>query len=287
MKNKIKVLFVLSVLIFYGTAKGEIIPTYSVDSVTIKNLDSIIDENTIVFIGLDDVLVMPKSKMFYYGDNPYRLFIYELFSLSKTNPRYLNLIVKWYQMRKLMLVEGGWKDFIENLKKRKVPVYGLCTMPIQIQNIEPKRLLELKELGISFTEKINDKDIIEIEKKDDQSSIFYHGIIFTGASAKANALLNFMKVSNISPKKIVVFDNSKSELQTIESNFYRFRINFYSILYLGAQQFVDIPDPNVVRLQQKTLFDQEKWLEDEEAEASLKRTAEIKNLSKSESRESN
>ena len=65
-----------------------------------------------------------------------------------------------------MLVEGGWKDFIENLKKRKIPVYGLCTMPIQIQNIEPKRLLELKELGISFTEKINDKDIIEIEKKD-------------------------------------------------------------------------------------------------------------------------
>ncbi len=55
MKNKIKVLFVLSVWIFCGTAKGEIIPTYSVDSVTIKNLNSIIDENTIVFIGLDDV----------------------------------------------------------------------------------------------------------------------------------------------------------------------------------------------------------------------------------------
>ncbi len=52
-------------------------------------------------------------------------------------------------------------------------------------------------------------------------------------------------------------------------------------------KFVDIPDPNVVRLQHKTLFDQEKWLEDEEAEALLKSTAEIKDLSKSESRESN
>lgn len=278
MKNKLKLLFIVVVFTFCGTAKGEIIPTYSVDSTTIKNLDKLIDENTIVFIELDDVLVMPKSKMFYYGDNPYRLFIYELFSLSKTNPQYLNLIVKWYQMRKLMLVEEGWKNFIENLKKRKIPVYALCTMPIQMKNIEPKRLSELKELGISFTEKINDKDILEIEKKEDHSSIFYHGIIFTGTSAKANALLNFIKTTNISPKKIVIFGNSQPELQAIESNFYRFRINFYSILYLGARKFVDIPDPNVIRLQQQMLFDQGKWLEDEEAEALLKRTTEQKEL---------
>ncbi len=278
MKNKLKLLFSVVVFTFCGTAKGEIIPTYSVDSTTIKNLDKLIDENTIVFIELDDVLVMPKSKMFYYGDNPYRLFIYELFSLSKTNPQYLNLIVKWYQMRKLMLVEEGWKNFIENLKKRKIPVYALCTMPIQMKNIEPKRLSELKELGISFTGKINDKDILEIEKKEDHSSIFYHGIIFTGNSAKANALLNFIKTTNISPKKIVIFGNSQAELQAIESNFYRFRINFYSILYLGARKFVDIPDPNVIRLQQQMLFDQGKWLEDEEAEALLKRTTEQKEL---------
>jgi hypothetical protein len=278
MKNKLKLLFIVVVFTFCGTAKGEIIPTYSVDSITIKNLDKLIDENTIVFIELDDVLVMPKSKMFYYGDNPYRLFIYELFSLSKTNPQYLNLIVKWYQMRKLMLVEEGWKNFIENLKKRKIPVYALCTMPIQMKNIEPKRLSELKELGISFTGKINDKDIMEIEKKEDHSSIFYHGIIFTGTSAKANVLLNFIKTTNISPKKIVVFGNSQEELQAIESNFYRFRINFYSILYLGARKFVDVPDPNVIRLQQQMLFDQGKWLEDEEAEALLKRATEQKEL---------
>ena len=55
----------------------------------------------------------------------------------------MNLIVKWYQMRKLMLVEEGLQNFIETLKKRKIPVYGLCTMQIQIQNIEPKRFLEL------------------------------------------------------------------------------------------------------------------------------------------------
>lgn len=43
---------------------------------------------------------------------------------------------------------------------------------------------------------------MEIEKKEDHSSIVYHGIIFTETSAKANALLNFIKTTNISPKKL-------------------------------------------------------------------------------------
>ena len=54
MKNKFKLLFIVVVFTFCGTAKGEIIPTYSIDSITIKNLDNLIDENTVVFVELDD-----------------------------------------------------------------------------------------------------------------------------------------------------------------------------------------------------------------------------------------
>ena len=44
MKNKLKLLFIVLVFTFCGAAKGEIIPTYSVDSITIKNLDKLVDE---------------------------------------------------------------------------------------------------------------------------------------------------------------------------------------------------------------------------------------------------
>jgi hypothetical protein len=61
-----------------------------------------------------------------------------------------------------------------------------------------------------------------------------------------------------------------NDLEMIQRFFYRFRIDFYSIFYWGAKEFTQMPDPNIVRLQQKMLFEKNKWLEDNEAEALLK-----------------
>ena len=266
MKNNLLLPILFLIFTINNSAQGEINTTDSINSHTIKNLNELIDENTVVFIEMDDVLVMPKSKMFYYGDNPYRLFINDLVTLSKQNPGYLNQIISWYQARKIMLIEDEWPGFINNLKQRKIPVYGLCAMPIQLQNIEQKRFMELKELGIIFTDKVNGKEEIEIEKNEGWSSVFYHGIIFTGPFSKSRTLLDFIKVTNISPKKLVVFDKAKYELQLIEKEFQGFRISFYGIMYEGAKKFTDKADPKVIRLQQKTLLEQRKWLEDSEAE---------------------
>ena len=206
MKNSFKLLSIILIIIFNVSAKAEVITTYSINSTTIQKIDKLIDEDTVVFVELDDVLVRPQSKMFDYGDNPHRLFIDSLVALAMENSRYLNQIATWYQMRKIRLVEDGWQDFINNLKKRKIPVYGLCFMPIQLQNIEQKRFLELKDLGIRFTDKIDGKNVIEIAKKEKWASQFYYGIIFTGPFTKAQTLVDLMKITNISPKKIVVFD---------------------------------------------------------------------------------
>jgi hypothetical protein len=270
MKNSFKLLSIILIIIFNVSAKAEIITTYSLNSTTIQKIDKLIDEDTVVFVELDDVLVRPQSKMFDYGDNPHRLFIDSLVALAMENSRYLNQIATWYQMRKIRLVEDGWQDFINNLKKRKIPVYGLCFMPIQLQNIEQKRFLELKDLGIRFTDKIDGKNVIEIAKKEKWASQFYYGIIFTGPFTKAQTLVDLMKITNISPKKIVVFDKNEYDLKMIEKAFYRFRIDFYSIFYWGAKQFTQMPDPNIVGLQQKMLFEKNKWLEDNEAAALLK-----------------
>lgn len=216
MKNSFRVLLsILLFLFFNNSAQGGVTSTYSLNSTTIQKIDKLIDKDTIVFVELDDVLVMPQSKMFYYGDNPYRLFINTLIASAMENSIYLNRIATWYQMRKIRLVEDGWKDFINNLKKRNIPVYGLCNMPIQLQNIEQKRFLELKELGVEFTDKINNTNIMEIAKKEDWSSQFYYGIIFTGPFNKAETLIDFMKITNISPKKIVVFNKNKNDLEMI------------------------------------------------------------------------
>lgn len=271
MRNSFRLSFViLLIFLLSNPVKGEIITTYSINSTTVKKINKLIDQDTIVFVELDDVLTRPQSKIFNYGDNPHRLFLTSMVALANDNSRYLNQIATWYTMRKIRLVEDGWQEFINSLKIRKIPVYGFCTMPIQLQNIEQKRFLELKDLGITFTDKVNDKSVMEIAKKDGWSSKFYYGIIFTGPFTKAQTLLDFMKITNISPKKIIVFDKIDYDLKLIESAFRRFRIDFYSILYWGARQFTEMPDENVVKLQQRMLLDQNKWLEDNEAEAFLK-----------------
>lgn len=245
---------------------AELLITDSINSSTIKNLESWIDQDTVVFIEIDEVIAMPKSKMFHYNDNPYRLFVQNLINLSKQDSKYYALVSKWYQTRKLKLVEEGWGDFIKTLQEKKIPVYGLCSMPVQLKNIEQKRFLELKELNIIFTDKINDKEVLEINKQEGWHSLFYNGIIFTGPFSESKTLLDFIKITNLSPKKILVFGKIKSDLQLIEKALRGFRISYYNVLYLGARNVTGAPDPKIVQLQQRALFEQGRWLEDEDLE---------------------
>lgn len=271
MMNRI---FIIFFLLTIPVANAQIIPTYTINSTTIQKIDTLFDKDTIVFIELDEVLVMPKSKMFYYNDNPNRLFIQNLINLSNQDDRYLNTLIKWYQTRQLRLVEDGWLDFINDLEKRDVAVYGLCSMPIHLPNVEQTRFLELQKLGVKFTDKIQDKDVLELARQNAWSSVFYHGIVYTGPFSKSQTLLDLIKITNISPKKIVVFGKIRSELEMLEySPLKTFRIDIYSILYMGARQFIDKPNPQVVQLQQRTLLEKGKWLEDDEAEEMLKQDA--------------
>lgn len=259
-------ILLVTLLFSANSVYAELLTTYSINSSTIKNLDKWIDQDTLVLIEIDDVIVTPKSKMFRYNDNPYRLFIQNLISQSKQDSKYLQFVSNWYQARKLKLVEDGWGKFIADLQEKNIPVYGFCTMPIQLKGIERQRFLELQDLGISFTNKINNKDVLEIDKQEEWSSLFYGGIIFTGPFAKSKTLLDFIKITNISPKKILVFGQIKNDLKLIEQNLRGFRISYYNVLYLGARKVPGKPNPKTVQLQQKTLFEQGKWLEDEELE---------------------
>ncbi len=269
MSHNFIIIFIF-ILLWTKIAHAEIIPTYTINSSTISKIEKIIDENTIIFVELDEVLIMPKSKMFRYNGNPHRLFIHNLINLSNHDNRYLAPVIAWYQSRKVRLVEDGWQNFIKDAKKKGAKIYGFCNMPINLKNIEIHRSSEIKKLGINFTAKINNQEIIKINKRQDWEAIFYKGILFTGPFDKSRTLLDLIKITNISPKKIIVFDKIKSQLKKIEySGMKAFGIELYNILYLGARQFTDQPDPEIVKLQQKFLLEKNIWLEDNQAARQL------------------
>ncbi|HJD65013.1 MAG TPA: DUF2608 domain-containing protein [Rickettsia endosymbiont of Diachasma alloeum] len=264
-----KILFhLLLYLIVPISSYGEIMPTYSVNSVTMKDLLPKIDQDSLVLINIDNTIITPKSKFFRYNNNPYVNFTKNLYSLAVNDSSVNNSIAQLMQQRQMMLVEKGWVDFINQMKKQGATVLGLqeITTPCNlIENYEVWLYTLLYGLGINFTGKVNDKDVFRFNPTDANAPIFYLGIIFTGSTNKVKSLIEFLKIIPKEPSKIIVFANNKQDLKDMNSFLRNVDIEYYGIEYLGWQQLQESPDLEVAKLQQSTLLNTGQWLEDDVA----------------------
>jgi len=265
MSNKLKIFICLLVIFTNVISKAELITTYSVNSPTVQKIEEWIDKDTIIFIELDDTLVMPQSKMFSFDSNPYRIFLSNLVSLGEKSPIYLQAVANWFGQRKVKLVEEGWIDFISRARDKGAKIYGICSMPIHLINIEEKRLKELKDLGIIFDSKINNAEELVIKRELPWFAKFYKGIIFNGPYTKPETILELFKVINLMPKKLITFTNTKYEIRAVDKALRRFNMYFKSVLYLGSREVTGRPEDEIVRFQQRELIEKGKWHEDEEA----------------------
>ncbi|WP_341749326.1 DUF2608 domain-containing protein [Candidatus Tisiphia endosymbiont of Sialis lutaria] len=263
--HKSKLLLILVMLPY--TSYAIIIPTYSIDSVTVKNLFEKINGSSLVLINIDDTIVTPKSNMFRYA-NPYGGFIEELVALKKYRSNIDEVIAKLLLQRQVMLVEANWSKFIDKLKSSGALVFGFTKInPAcrRIENYEEWQYEQLSRLGIKFTDKVNNKEILKFDETDKKSPIFYKGIIFTDALNKAQALYEFMRITNILPDNIIIFENKRSELKHIDNFLKTVDLDYYGIEYLAATELKGTPQDNIVKVQQEILLKTGKWLEDDEA----------------------
>ncbi len=70
MSNKI-LLAIITLIVSSNIANAQFTATYSVNSPTIKKIEEWVDKDTLVFIEIDDTLMMPQSLMFSFDSNPY------------------------------------------------------------------------------------------------------------------------------------------------------------------------------------------------------------------------
>ncbi|RTK92358.1 MAG: DUF2608 domain-containing protein [Rickettsiales bacterium] len=270
MNNLLVKITVLVVSIFLvHNVSAELITAPSLDSSSMKEMINWVDKDTTIIIAVDDVITIPKSKMFALGANPNKQFINNLVSLSKQQPAYKTVIASWFQQRQIKLVDENWISFIENAKAKGATIYGLCSMPIQLTNIEEKRYLELKHLGINFSSEVNKQSQLIISSKQKWASSFYKGIIFIGPYSKSQAILDFIRVTNHIPPKLLVIDSVDNDLSKIDNSLKIFNMYFYNVHYQGAKNALDKPNPDIVKLQQQQLILNLKWLEDDAAEKLL------------------
>lgn len=246
--------------------------TYSIDAPIVQDLVKISDPGTIILINIDQTIITSKSKMFRYNNNPYRTFIQDLIFNTKNTPVLNKALSTFLRHRQVMLVEPAIPDFIEKLKNTGALVFGLYQTTIDerkvIKNSEEWHYQELQSLAINFTERVNNKDIIILGPKNSHT-LFYKGILFTGALSKDGALIELMRVTNIVPRKVIVFDCNIEDLRRAIYSLRLFDIEYYPIQYLAERKLEGIPNADIVRLQQDSLILNNVWLEDDEAEKLL------------------
>ncbi len=268
--NKLLLLFFL---VMPFISYGQIIPTYSIDSITIKKLLPQIDATTLVLVNIDNTIITPQSKMFRYNNNPYIAFVDNLYNLAKSNYAINGIIASLMVQRQMMLVEPNWSDFINKMKSQGAMVFGFTevTPPCKlINNFEGWKYSQLRAFNINFTDKVNNKEMFRFDDHDADAPVFYEGILFTGTASKLQTLIKFLKIIPSAPLKIVIFENNKTELKKIDSFLRMVDVEYYGIEYLGWQRIIGYPDEHTAKLQQDTLLKTGKWLEDAEAENFLK-----------------
>lgn len=251
---------------------GVIIPTESINSVTIKNLLPKIDGNSLVLINIDNTILAPESKMFRYNNNPYIAFMDNLSNLAISNSSMNSIIASLILQRKMMLVENSWPNFIEKMKSQGAMVFGFVktTPPCHlINNFEGWQYSQLQTFKINFTNKLNNQEIFRFDPHDGNAPIFYEGIIFTNTLNKAKTLAELFKIIPTLPTKIVIFENTETELKNINTYLRMVDIQYYGIKYLGAKQILGVPDIKVAKFQQETLLNTGQWLEDTAAEDAI------------------
>ncbi len=257
----------LMLAILLNCAHAVVIPTYSINSSTVNNLLEKISENSLVLINIDDTLITPKSVMF-RDNSPYRAFIQELSALKKYQPNIDELIASLILQRQVMLVEPAWPGFIEKLKSKGAVVFGLAQVsPItaKIKNFEEWQYQQLASLGVKFTDKVKEEEIFKFDEKNKLSPIFYKGIIFTTYVSKEEMLRQFLAITHIVPKNIMVFEYRKSDINNINKFFRTIDLDCYGVQYLGFEALTGLPQDNIVKLQKDTLLKKSKWLEDDAA----------------------
>ena len=265
----------LILAIMLDLAYAVIIPTYSVNSSTMDTLLEKVGENSLVLINVDDTIITPKSLMFHYN-SPYRTFVGELESLQKSQPNIHELIASLILQRQVMLIESDWPRFINKLKSKGALVFGftrLNTVTARIKDFDEWQYKQLESLAIEFTGEINKQEMFKFDGKNKESPIFYKGIIFTTYVSKEETLRQFLSITRIAPRNIIVFEYRKSNLNNIDKFFRTIDLDCFGIEYLGFEELQGIPDDKLVEFQKETLLRDGKWLEDDEAKKLLKSSA--------------
>lgn len=237
------------------------------------------NQDTLVAFDIDDTITTPASKINWAKYHPAQKNLTKqaqakiaLKPNKKPDRFYTDL---WRSADGSPLIEPLVSNLITALQNHGVPTIALTALYAGPSYFEPYlpewRLHSLRALGIDFN-RIDFPDMVFHNLPTDQfgnPTAFYHGLLCSSNIPKGQVLKAFLDRLKWRPAQVIFFDDLLENINSVAQVMREMKIPFYGFHYLGAQDLPGKLNPDIAKIQIKTLFENEKWLSEPEAQTAL------------------
>lgn len=220
----------------------------------IEDVFSKVDKETLVLLNMTDTI---SDSVLSLGSKPWRHFIR---SNLQNLDQAANLHDRWtyYVATKIPIkpVQKEIVTWIETLQKNETPVFcatgrgrnvWYCTIVDQVDNFTD---FQLKNIGIDFTKTKVPEELQNVDPK-----YFHHGIFYTDPYALGEFIDKILQETGYRPKKIVVVNDKRSELQSADQKLTEAGIDHVCVLYQRTEKDRNAFNPTVALLQLESLLE--------------------------------
>lgn len=237
---------------------------------TIQSLDEIssdqFSETTLVMLDLDDVLIYPKDALLQNWRKGWKPEGVRAWTAEEDT-------IAWMSVSFQIMDPHGPK-FLNTLQENGIPTIGFSSFAMDqagiVTSIPDWRSQSLKGLGLHFKE---EKEVIFPAPMGFVPPSFEKGVLYCGdfykqsKDKKGKVLSLYLNWLDWTPAQIVLIDDSKGNLESVEEELNKRGIPFIGFHYIPKD--LDPIDEKVAELQYKTLIEKKEWISDEEAQKCL------------------
>lgn len=248
-----------------------------IESQSLKDISRYADKNSLVLLNISDTLYQPSTTL---AEGRWRTyFAKQVDKVAGQSEAALQLID---QTKNLIVttipkvpVELAAPAMINALQSNKIPVLGITQKSPSTsyaQNFGEVTYKHLLCIGIDLEKTLS---FYKVNETNDSTHDFAYGMIFTHKQPEGPAVISFLKRVPQQPATIIMIDNSRKSLESVESSLTSTGIHFVGLRYGKCDSRIENFDPELGTIEFFALLNENKIITDAEALKIKKRQPEV------------
>jgi hypothetical protein len=222
-----------------------------IETVTIENIVSLIDENTWLLVDLDNTIYEGKQALGHtewFYDRAHGKMRNGMTLEEATRECY----PEWIEVQKICPVkpvEAAFIPALMNLRQRNIVMMGLTHRQ---PSLAESTIRQLASLEWSFLDSAPLKKTFVVPSE--TPTIYTQGILFTGEyNKKGEIFVRFLSLINQKPKKVVFIDDRRSHVEEVEKALIEQNIEYIGVHYTAIEYVEKVYFPEIAEFQKKFL----------------------------------